>query len=53
MPKKIKSKKQLKFLEAAAHGGLSSSTGPSKATAQKMLSHESHDYKSKLMKKKQ
>jgi len=51
MPNKIKSKKQLKFLEAAAHGGLSSA-GPSKATAQKMLSHESHDYKSKLMKKK-
>ena len=51
MPHKIKSKKQLKFLEAAAHGGLNSA-GPSKETAQKMLSHESHETKSRLMKKK-
>jgi len=49
MPNKIKSKKQLKFLEAAAHGSLSSA-GPSKEQARKMLSHETHEKKSKLMK---
>ena len=48
MPGKIKSKKQMKFLEAAAHGGLRSG-GPSKEVAQKMLSHESHETKSRLM----
>lgn len=48
MPGKIKSKQQLKFLRAAASGSLSSG-GPSKETAKKMLQHESHETKSRLM----
>lgn len=52
MPGKIKSAKQFRFLEAAAHGGLKQSTGPSKETAQKMLSHESHETKSRFARKK-
>ena len=51
MPGKIHPKKQMKFLEAAAHGGLTkSSGGPSPQVASKMLSHESHSTKSRLMK---
>lgn len=45
MPGKIKSAKQFRFLEAAAHGKLDVA-GPSAATAEKMLSHESHATKS-------
>jgi len=52
MPGKIHSSKQFRFLEAAAHGGLKNSVGPSKNVASKMLSHESHETKSKFAKKK-
>lgn len=48
MPNKIKSKKQFKFLEAAAHGGLRGSVGPTKETAKKMLADESSSKKKKL-----
>ncbi len=51
MPNKIKSKKQFRFLQAAAHGGLKDSMGPSEETAKKMLSHESEKTKKKLAKK--
>jgi len=51
MPNKIKSAKQFRFLEAAATGGLKKA-GIGKDTAKKMLSHESHDVKSKFAKKK-
>lgn len=50
MPNKIKSPKQFRFLQSAAHGGLKDSVGPSKATAKKMLSHESDEKKKKLAK---
>jgi len=41
MPREIKSAKQFRFLQAAAHGGLKNSTvGPSPEVAKKMLSHE-------------
>lgn len=50
MPNKIKSKKQFKFLEAAAHGGLKN-LGPSKETAKKMLDHETESRKKKFAKK--
>lgn len=49
MPHKIKSAKQFRFLEAAAHGA---SSDMSSGTAKKMLSHESHADKSKFAKKK-
>lgn len=47
MPGKIKSAKQFRFLEAAAHGA---SDKMSKKTAKKMLSHESHKTKSRFAK---
>jgi len=47
MPGKIKSAKQFRFLESAAHSG---AEGIMPSTAQKMLSHESHDTKSKFAK---
>lgn len=51
MPNKIKSAKQFRFLEAAAHGGLKKA-GMSSDTAKKMLSHESHEVKSGFARKK-
>lgn len=52
MPNKIKSKKQFRFLQAAAHNGLSDkSVGPSPEVAKKMLSHESESKKKKLAKR--
>ena len=48
MPKAIKSAKQFRFLEAAAHGGLKKSIGPSKAVASKMLSEEDEKRKKKF-----
>lgn len=39
MPHKIKSKKQFKFLEGIAHG-MSTSKGPSKKIAKKMVDDE-------------
>lgn len=50
MPKSIKSPKQFRFLEAAAHGGLKNSAGPSKDVASKMLSEELPSHKKKLAK---
>ena len=50
MPNKIKSPKQFRFLEAAAHGGLKNAVGPSKETAKKMLSHEAESRKKRLAK---
>lgn len=52
MPNKIKSARQFRFMEAAAHGGLKKSIGPSPEVARKMLSHESHEVKSRFAKKK-
>lgn len=40
MPGKIKSAKQFRFMQAAAHGGLKNSVGPSPQVASKMLSEE-------------
>ena len=51
MPGKIKSAKQFRMFEAAAHSGLKGA-GPSPEVAKKMLSHESHETKSKFAKKK-
>jgi len=48
MPKSIKSAKQFRFLEAAAHGGLKKSIGPSPEVAKKMLSHEDEKRKKKF-----
>lgn len=47
MPGKIKSAKQFRMLEAAAGGHLKG-MGPSPEVAKKMLSHESHETKSKF-----
>lgn len=47
MPHKIKSAKQFRFLEAAAHGA---SSKMKKNTAKKMLSHESSKTKSRFAK---
>lgn len=47
MPNKIKSKKQFKIFEAAAHSNMKSA-GPSKEVAKKMLAHESESKKKKL-----
>lgn len=52
MPKKIKSAKQFRFLEAAAHNGLKKSVGPSKEVASKILSDESESRKKRFTKKK-
>ena len=52
MPKSIKSAKQFRFLEAAAHGGLKNAVGPSKAVASKMLSDEDESRKKKFAKAK-
>ena len=51
MPGKIKSSKQFKLLEAAAHGGLKSA-GPSKKAAAEMLASESESKKKKFAKAK-
>lgn len=51
MPKAIKSAKQFRFLQAAAHGGLKS-IGPSKETAKKMLNEEDENRKKKFAKAK-
>lgn len=48
MPNKIKTPKQFRFLEAAAHGSLRGAAGPSKETAKKMLEHEDESRKKKL-----
>lgn len=48
MPGKIKSGKQFRLMEAAAHGDAIG--GPSKEVAEKLLSHESHATKSRLAK---
>ena len=48
MPNKIKSSKQFRFLEAAAHNGLKRSIGPSKEVAKKMLSEEDESKKKKF-----
>lgn len=50
MPNKIKSAKQFRFLENAAHSKTSGMGGPSKDVAKEMLSHESHDKKSQFAK---
>lgn len=54
MPGKIKSGSQFRFLEGIAHGmkKKKKGAGPSKETAAKMLSHESHSTKSKFAKEK-
>ncbi len=55
MPGKIHSGKQFRFLEMMAHGGKSNKkkgAGPSKEVASKMLSHESHETKSRFAKMK-
>jgi len=49
MPGKIKTGKQFRLFEAAAHGNLKSA-GPSQAVAKKMLGEESHATKSRLAK---
>lgn len=48
MPNKIKSPRQFRFLEAAAHGSLKEATGPSKEVASKMLEHEDESRKKRL-----
>lgn len=55
MPGKIHSGKQFRFLEGIAHGMKSrkkgkKGAGPSKEVAEEMLSHETHEKKSKLAK---
>jgi hypothetical protein len=52
MPNKIKSAKQLRFMQAAAHGGLKNSVGPSPKVAAKMLSEEPKKKMSKFAKMK-
>jgi hypothetical protein len=54
MPGKIHSAKQFRFLEGIAHGmkKKKKGAGPSPEVAKKMLSHESHETKSKLAKEK-
>lgn len=42
----VKSAKQFRFMEAAAHGGLKGMGGPSKAVASEFLSKTSHKKKS-------
>lgn len=49
MPNKIKSARQFRFLEAAAHGGLKSA-GPSKKVAQELLDSEPEKKKKKFAK---
>lgn len=52
MPNKIKSKKQFRFLQAAAGNGLSDkSAGPSPEVAKKILAHESEANKKRLAKR--
>lgn len=52
MPNKIKSGKQFRFMEAAAHGSLKHGAGPSPEVAKEMLSKESHSKKSMFAKEK-
>lgn len=49
MPNKIKSDKQFRFMQAAAHGGLRGA-GPSPDVAKEILSKESHAKKSAFAK---
>lgn len=46
----VKSAKQFRFMEAAAHGGLKGMGGPSKEVASEFLSKTSHDKKSRFAK---
>ena len=46
----VKSAKQFRFMEAAAHGGLSNMAGPSKAVASEFLDKTSHATKSSFAK---
>lgn len=48
----VKSAKQFRFMEAAAHGGLKGTGGPSKEVAEEFLSKTSHEKKSKFAKQK-
>jgi hypothetical protein len=51
MPNKLKSGKQFRFMQAAAHGTLKG-VGPSPQVAKEMLSKEGHKKRSKLAKMK-
>lgn len=52
MPNKIKSKKQMNFMRAAASGSLKGTTGPSPKVAKEMLDKEGHAGRMKLAKMK-
>jgi len=46
----VKSAKQFRFMEAAAHGGLKGMGGPSQSVASEFLSKTPHDKKSAFAK---
>jgi hypothetical protein len=46
----VKSAKQFRFMQAAAHGGLKGMGGPSKEVASEFLSKTPHDVKSTFAK---
>jgi hypothetical protein len=50
MPNKIKSAKQYRFMQAAAHGGLKSAVGPSPEVAKEIIHGESSEKRKKFAK---